>query len=103
VRFAATATTATIAGLALGACGFRTGPEPVEVTAARTVAPERVDAFTIAVRQLGCTLDFMDHDPMYAAGFTDDEMTSIGLQLVAEGRAHVNEEGDLVLDTEGCV
>jgi hypothetical protein len=91
----------TLAGIALAACEAAPVPAPAPVI--EPVAPERVEAFAIAARQVGCTVDPVRHEALHRAGFTDAEMDRLGAELVAEGRARRTVDGVLVIVTEDCV
>jgi hypothetical protein len=88
-----------LAGLALASCGtFQTQPSAV------SVAPQREAAFVAMVEGAGCELHQEDNDALLdPAGFSDPEATAISQQLLAEGRAEITPEGNLVLLTENCV
>jgi hypothetical protein len=87
-----------VAGLALAACDFMPGassPPP---------SRERTDAFVALVEGAGCELHQADNDHLLdPAGFSDAEASAISRQLVADGRAEISPEGNLVLLTETCI
>ena len=87
-----------LAALALAAC-----EAPPPLLGPPAVPSERVEAFVIAARQIGCTIDPVEHEAMHRAGFTDAEMGEISGQLLAEGRAQRTTTGALVIVTEDCV
>jgi hypothetical protein len=88
-----------LAGLALAACdGFMPGASPAPPSPART------DAFVAVVEGAGCELPHTDNDHLLdPAGFSDAEASAISRQLLAEGRAELSPEGNLVLQTENCL
>jgi hypothetical protein len=91
-----------LAGLGLGACDMLPGQQAA--APAPAVAPERVEAFVTLVEVAGCELPHTDNDHLLdPAGFGDAEASAISRQLIAEGRAEVSPEGNLVLMTERCV
>jgi hypothetical protein len=87
------------AGFALAACnGFM--PE----ASSTPPSPERMDAFVAMVEGAGCELHQEDNDALLdPAGFSDAEASAASQQLLAEGRAQVTPEGNLVLLTENCL
>jgi len=67
-------------------------------------APERVDTFVLLVEGSGCELHRAENDDLLdPAGFTDAEASAISQQLLAERRAEITPEGNLVLLTENCL
>jgi hypothetical protein len=76
---------------------------PQSQPAAAPVSQERVDAFVTLVEVAGCELPHTDNDHLLdPAGFGDAEASAISQQLLAEGRADLSPEGNLVLRTENC-
>jgi hypothetical protein len=87
-----------LAGLALAACEYMPGassPPP---------SPERASTFVALVEGAGCELHQADNDALLdPAGFSDAEASAISRQLIADGRAEVTPEGNLVLLTDSCI
>jgi hypothetical protein len=85
------------AGLALAACDMTPGPQP-------SVEPTREAQFVELVEGAGCELPHTNNDYLLdPAGFGDAEASAISQQLLADGRAEVSPEGNLVLRTENCI
>jgi hypothetical protein len=84
---------------ALASCGYMPGassPPPP--------SPERTAAFVAIVEGAGCELHQADNDALLdPAGFSDAEASAIARQLLADGRAEITPQGNLVLVTENCV
>lgn len=89
--------------LLLGACGWGGESDPVVATSVPSVPPERVDAFVVLMEKLGCRFDPNDHEPVHTAGFTDEEIASIGAVLVADHRADLTDTGELVILSGNCL
>jgi hypothetical protein len=91
-------TALSLAALALAACDYMPGastPPP---------SPEREAAFVAMVEGAGCELHQQDNEALLnPAGFSDAEASAISQQLLAEGRAEITPEGNLMLLTENCV
>ena len=91
-----------LAGVALAACDYMPGFMPG--ASSPPPAPERVDTFVMLVEGSGCELHQADNDALLdPAGFSDAEASAISQQLLAEGRAQITPEGNLVLLTENCL
>jgi hypothetical protein len=89
------------AGLALAACNYLPGASAPPTPAP---SPARADAFVAMVEGSGCELHQQDNDALLdPLGFSDAEASAIAQQLLADGRAEINAEGNLVLLTENCV
>jgi hypothetical protein len=89
-----------LAGATLAGCNMLPQSQP----AAPQVSEERVDAFVTLVEVAGCELPHTDNDHLLdPAGFSDAEASAISQQLLADGRAELSPEGNLVLRTENCL
>ena len=87
-----------LAGILVASCGMLPQREP---TAA--VAPEREAAFVATVEQAGCRVDPASHEFVHAAGFSDEELRAIGVELVGSQRAELGPDGGLILLTPNCL
>jgi hypothetical protein len=89
-----------VAGVLLAGCeGFGFGG-----AASAPPSPERVASFENMLQASGCELPQVDNDAMLAAGgFSDAEASAISQRLIAEGRATVAPNGNLVLQTGDCL
>jgi len=84
----------------LAACGMMPQTSPTAVTP----TPARTDAFVVMVEGAGCELHQSENDALLdPAGFSDAEASAIAQELLADGRAEINDQGNLVLLTENCV
>ncbi len=90
-----------LAGVTLAACnGFGFGGADTMTPP----TPERVAMFENMLQAGGCQLPHTDNDAMLAAGgFSDGEASAISQQLIAERRASVAPNGNLVLHTGACL
>jgi len=87
-----------LSGLALAACNMLPG----SLSGAASTA--RMDEFIFVVEQSGCRLEQEDNaDVLIPAGFTDAEAGALGGQLLADGRAVLADDGDLILLTANCL
>ncbi len=87
-----------LAGFALAACEYMPGASPPPPS------PERQAQFVALVEGAGCELHQADNDDLLdPAGFSDAEAGAISRQLLADGRAEITPEGNLVLVTENCL
>jgi hypothetical protein len=83
-----------LAGLVLASCDT----SPLDPT-----PPARQAEFIDLVEGSGCRVDPVDHEWLHTAGFTDEELSAIGGDLVVSGVAEMSPEGALVLLTENCI
>ena len=87
-----------LAGMLLASCGMFPTQEPAPVS------PEREAQFVALVEGAGCELHQQDNDALLdPAGFSDAEASAISQQLLAQGRAEIDPEGNLLLLTGSCV
>ena len=90
-----------LAGLSLAACDYMPG---MFGAAPPAPSPERSAAFVALVEGAGCELHQADNDALLdPAGFSDAEASAISQGLMAQGRAEVTPEGNLLLLTENCI
>ena len=85
------------------------GATPISIY--NSSSPEQVaylvghcEAKLAIVEDANCELPHTDNDHLLRpAGFSDAEASAISRQLLADGRASVAPDGDLVLHTETCI